>query len=146
MGSFASEKIRVVASQALLRLGAVGLPTYPRREAMVQTASRFRNIEWIDLERNGELFDDLVVCYQAVFGSDEKSKRTGQVVWGEGAYCSKEGWSRLYSLPEYREMKKEGVDYCKECGASLELCYPSDKVKNTVQRELTSGSSSFCTV
>ena len=81
-----------------------------------------------ELQKNLSLFKELIRTYQEIFGDSDG--------WGEGAYCDKEGWSRLISFPEYRHRLMEKRLVC-DCGGRFLLCYPSDALRRRIIRELT---------
>jgi len=81
-----------------------------------------------ELQKNLPLFKELIRAYQEIFGDSDG--------WGEGAYCDKEGWSRLISLSEYRHRLMEKRLLC-DCGGKFLACYPSRALKRRIIRELT---------
>jgi hypothetical protein len=138
-------KSRVIS--LALQAGANNLPLYDRHEAKIPTPEKFLDIDWNTLEANPVLFQQLIRCYQEVFGSDEKTRK-GEVIWGEGAYCTQEGWAKLVTLPAYRQAAEAGHPACPDCGANLALCYPTDKVGRKLKIELNSSDLdyAFCTL
>lgn len=81
-----------------------------------------------ELQKNLSLFKELIKTYQDIFGDPNG--------WGEGAYCEKEGWSRLISLSEYHHRLMEKRLVC-DCGGRFLPCYPSDALKRRIIKELT---------
>lgn len=90
-------------------------------------SSRFKFYSLKDLQEKG-LLPRLIRVYQVIFGDPD--------IWNEGAYCSREGWSKTISLEEYEERKREGRLRC-ECGGIFQPCYPSETLKARIIEELS---------
>src|SRR3990167_11435328 len=93
------------------------------------------------------VFNPLSTAYREIYGSDERN-REDQVIWGEGAYCNKEGWVKLIPLVEYVKRRDRGDLDCR-CGGVYELCYPDDTLTQRIVSELSTGEQGdypFCVI
>ena len=102
--------------------------TLTEEAVFIPIPPNFRTLNLEELQREG-LLPDLIKAYQEVFGSED--------IWGEGAFCDKEGWNKLISTQEYNEREKEGKLKC-ECGGTFIPCHFSDALEERIAKELSS--------
>lgn len=74
------------------------------------------------LKSKPELIAATARLYQEIFGNDP--------IWGEGAYCSREGWDKRISLSEYESLLAQNSCPVCSCGAQYQPCHSYDKVAN----------------
>src|SRR4030042_5782643 len=96
-----------------------------KEDVFVPIHPSFRTLNLEGLKQE-ELLPDLVGSYQEVFGDED--------IWGEGAFCSKEGWNKIISIQEYRKREREGNIEC-ECGGIFQPCYAN--LDERIMEELT---------
>jgi len=85
-----------------------------------------------------KIFNALIETYRDTFGDNE--------IWGEGAYCEKEGWGRIIPLSEFKRMSAHHkVPFC-QCGGRFIECYPRKVLRERIFKDLlkTEASSPFC--
>lgn len=100
--------------------------TLTKEDVFVPIPPNFRTLNLEELQRE-KLLPDLIKAYQEVFGAED--------IWGEGAFCDKEGWKKLISIQEYNKRKKEGKLKC-ECGGTFQPCYLNLEAR--IMKELSS--------
>jgi len=105
---------------------AQGFPLHPKGKAPVRD-DRFRSVTGEDLD-GADLVNALVELYRSVFGDSD--------VWGEGAYCEREGRERRVDIAEYERRLRDSKPLC-ECGARLIPFHPPELLKERILREMT---------
>lgn len=72
---------------------------------------------------------EAVEVYQIIFGEEH---HTSGSVWGEGAYCLKEGRSKKISLEKYKELQNNSNLKC-ECGSEYEIYHTPEAIIGSIK-------------
>lgn len=116
---------------------ARGLTVLQKGGEVVKSNGSFYEVDAEALLANQEMFDALVKTYRDIFGDDE--------IWGEGAYCKKEGWGKMISLSEFERMLARNAPFC-QCGGRFVECHPHKILRERILKDFikTKTSSPFC--
>ncbi len=116
---------------------ARGLTILQSGDEVVKSNGSFHEVDVKALLADQKMFDALVRTYRNIFGDDE--------IWGEGAYCEKEGWGKMVSLSEFEQMLTDKTPFCR-CGGKFIECHSPKILHERILGDLikTKASSPFC--